>query len=596
MLDKDQLEVARHHKGYFAVHAGPGSGKSTTLLYRVANLPVGDKVLCVTFTNEAAKNLRTRCGKEFPHVDTDCFSTLHSLALRFAHAHADSFPFTLSDNPLAVDGAAARAVFEATANKISYTAFTSWVSLQKRNRVNPVEAIAEAERSGVKVDYAIAYKRYQNILKAQGLLDFDDLIYFMVQVLESRPDIRSTWQYDYVMMDEAQDACELDWRLLQLITQKHRNFMAVGDAGQAIYGFRGGLPDHFLDMQTFFPGTIKLYLGNNYRSTRNIVGYVKKAAPYEDVSQHFNAVSEKDGQELDLCGYSADFTEAADVVRKIALYGPESCAVLCRTNLGLRAVEEECLNQGIKYHLLGDSGFWEASEVQHALSYIRCAVMLTDNAVLGAIKAPFWPSKYLKKKVITQEAKTRVEKAGGSVYAALSYSSGTGQFKDFIRNLSRYQHLKPKEAIMCILDELKAIAYYKEEEDITPDRNPISNLKELVRISGKYDTLKEFLDFVRKIQYASGKKVGVCLSTIHSAKGKEWPNVFVIAVNEGVLPHSKSDNYAEEKCCWYTAISRAEDSLHVSYYGTPSVFLKPFLEVQEKECLIESSVSQMDPA
>ena len=584
MLDKDQQEVVNKTEGYWSVMAGPGSGKSRCILARTAKLFGKGKVLAVTFTNEASKNLRTRCGKEFPHVDTDCFSTLHSLALRFAHSHADAFPFTLSDNPLAVDGAAARAVFEATANKINYTAFTSWVSLQKRRRVNPVEAIAEAERAGEKLDYAIAYKRYQRILREQGLLDFDDLIYFMVQVLESRPDIRANWQYDYVMMDEAQDACELDWRMLQLLTERHKNFMAVGDVGQAIYSFRGGVPDHFLDMESFFPGTTKLYLGNNYRSTRNIVGYVKKAAPYEDISQHFNAVSEHDGQELDLCGYSADYTEAADVVRKIGVYGPESCAVLCRTNLGLRAVEEECLNQGIKYHLLGDSGFWEASEIQHALSYIRCAAMLTDNAVLGAIKAPFWPSKYLKKKVVTQEVKTRVEKHGGSAYAALSYSSGTGQFKDFIRNLSVYQHMKPQEAIAHILKELKAVDYYKEEENLTPDRNPISNLKELVRISGKYDTLKEFLDFVRKIQYASGKKVGVCLSTIHSAKGKEWPNVFVISVNDGILPHSKSDNYAEEKCCWYTAISRAEESLHVSYYGTPSVFLKPFLEVQEKEC------------
>jgi DNA helicase-2/ATP-dependent DNA helicase PcrA len=584
MLDKDQLEIVNKVNGMYAVYAGPGSGKSTTLLYRVANLAGhGDKkILCVTFTNEAAKNLRTRCGKEFPHVNTECFSTLHSLALRFAHSHGDAYPFHLSDNPLAIDGAASRAVFEATQNKISYTAFTSWVSLQKRRRVSPVQALAEAERSGEKVDYAIAYKRYQKSLRDQGLLDFDDLIYFMVEVLESRPDIRSEWQYDYVMMDEAQDACELDWRMLQLLTERYKNFMAVGDVGQAIYSFRGGVPEHFLDMESFFPGTKKLYLGNNYRSTKNIVGYVKKAAPYEDISEHFVAVKEEDGAELDLCGYSADYTEAADVVRKIGVYGPESCAVLCRTNLGLRAVEEECLNQGIKYHLLGDSGFWEASEIQHALSYIRCAFMLTDNAVIGAIKAPFWPSKYLKKKIVIQECKTRAEKFGYSVYKTLDHSSGTGQFKDFIRNLSVYQHLKPSEAIARILNDLNALEYYREEQEINPDRDPISNHKELVRISGRYDTLKEFLDFVRKIQYASGKKVGVCLSTIHSAKGKEWPNVFVISVNEGMLPHSRAENYNEEKCCWYTAISRAEESLHVSYYGTPSIFLKPFLEVKEK--------------
>lgn len=581
MLDKDQQVVVNFDDGSVAVMAGPGAGKSRCILARTARLFGKGKVLAVTFTNEAAKNLRTRCGKEFPSVNTDCFSTLHSLALKFAYQHSDAFPFPLSENPLAVDGAASRAVFEATANKINYTAFTSWVSLQKRKRISPFQAILEAEQTKEKLDYAIAYKRYQASLRKQGLLDFDDLISFMVEVLESRPDIRAEWQYNYILLDEAQDCSELDWRLLQLITERHKNFMAVGDAGQAIYGFRGGVPDHFLNMESFFPGTKKLYLGNNYRSTRNIVKYVKKAAPYEDISGHFQAISEDNGPELDLCGYSTDFSEASDVVRKIALLGPESCAVLCRTNLGLRAIEEECLNQNIKYHLLGDSSFWSSSEIQHVLSYIRCSFMLTDNAVLGAIRAPFWPSRYLKKKILTQEVTARIESKGGSAYSALSYSSGTGQFKDFLRNLSICQYKKPSEAITSIIKELKAIEHYREEENITPDRNPISNLKELIRISERYDTIKEFLDFVRKISFASGKKAGVCLSTVHQSKGKEWPHVFVVAVNEGVLPHSKSESLVEESCIFYVALSRAEDSLHLSYYGTPSIFLKPFIEQKE---------------
>ena len=438
-----------------------------------------------------------------------------------------------------MDGAASRAVFEATQNKINYTAFTSWVSLQKRKRISPQQAVFTAEASNEKLDYAIAYKRYQASLKKQGVLDFDDLIYFMVEILESRPDIRAEWQYDYVMMDEAQDACELDWRLLQLITEKHKNFMAVGDAGQAIYGFRGGLPDHFLSMQDFFPGTQKIYLGNNYRSTKNIVGYVRQAAPYEDISEHFRAVREQEGQELDLTGYSTDYMEAADVVRKIAVYGPESCAVLCRTNLGLRAIEEECLNQEVKYHILGDSGFWEANEIQNVLYYVRCCYMLTDNAVLGALKAPFWPSKYLKKKQVKESIEKIVGNKTMSAYAALTNVPGVSQFKDFIRGLGQYQHQLPAEAISNILRELNALAYYREEEGVSPDHNPVANLKELVRVAGRYESLKDFLDFVRKTKYASGKKTGVCLSTIHSAKGKEWPNVFVVAVNEGILPHAK---------------------------------------------------------
>ncbi len=209
--------------------------------------------------------------------------------------------------------------------------------------------------------------------------------------------------------------------------------------------------------------------------------------------------------------------------------------------------------------------------------------MLTDNAVLGALKAPFWPSKYLKKKQVKESIEKIVGNKTMSAYAALTHVPGISQFKDFIRGLGQYQHQLPAEAISNILRELNAVAYYKEEEGVSPDHNPVANLKELVRVAGRYESLKDFLDFVRKTKYASGKKTGVCLSTIHSAKGKEWPNVFVVAVNEGILPHSKAENIAEEKCCWFTAVSRAEDSLHVSYYGTPSVFLAPFLKVQEKE-------------
>ena len=349
MLDQDQLKVVDSTEGPWAVMAGPGSGKSTTLLHRAAridNLHLGS-CLCLTFTNEAAKSLRTRAGKMFPNVNQAWFSTLHSLALKFAHDHATAFPFHLADNPLAIDGLAASAAFDSM-GELNYNAFTSWVSLQKRKRISPGQAVMEAEKTGVKLDYAIAYKRYQDKLKKQGLLDFDDLIYYMVDVLESRPDIRSKNQYQYLMMDEAQDACELDWRILQLLSEKHGNVMCVGDCGQAIYGFRGGVSDHFLNMPSYFPGTRKLYLGNNYRSTKNIVDYVKKSAPYEEISEHFEAVTEEEGVIPTVTAYSTDSREAEEVVKKAQEYGIEDCAVLCRTNLGLRAVEEECLNQGVK--------------------------------------------------------------------------------------------------------------------------------------------------------------------------------------------------------------------------------------------------------
>ena len=582
MLDEDQQKVVNLDRGYYQIMAGAGSGKSTCLLHRSARLyEKTNKILCVTFTSEAAKNLRNRCGKLFATCDTSVFSTLHSLALRFANSHHDVFPFALADNPLADEGVAAKAVFEATNNKISYKAFTSWVSLQKRKRIDPLESIRAAETTGVKLDYALAYKRYQLALRRLGVLDFDDLIYQMVAILETRPDIRLHWQYEWVMQDEAQDACELDWRLLQLLTQKHKNLLCVGDAGQALFGFRGGVAEHFLNMETLFPGTKTLYLGNNYRSSLSIVDFGKKAYPYPAVSEHFKSIKQDRGVEPSITGYSTDYREAESVVKEIKKYDPDDCVILARTNLALRVFEEALLEEDIRYFVLNDSGFWESPEVQSVLYYIRCACAPTDNAVLGALRAPYHPSRFLKKKVIADKIKQLTETNGLSAWKNLDHIDNTKHFKNFLRKIFGYQHLPAGEAVKKIILDLEAIEFYKEEEGINPDRNPVANLKELAKAAVRHGSLSEFIDWVRRIQGYNRNRKGVCLSTVHQAKGKEWSHVFLVQCNQGVLPHSKAENPEEEKACFFVAVSRAEDTLNISFNGTPSQFLEPFTKVEE---------------
>ena len=573
MLDMDQRKVANLLDGLYAVYAGPGSGKSTTLLHRTANLAPRGKTLVVTFTAEAAKNLRTRCGKLFPTVDTSCFSTLHSLALKFAHENPEAFPFELAENPLAIDGVAARAAFEATRNKINFKAFTTWVSLQKRNRTTPQRAIRLAEETGTKLDYALAWKAYESNLRKLGVLDFDNLITFMVDILETRPDIRSKWQFEYVQLDEAQDCCELDWRLLQLLTERHGNLMCVGDANQGIFGFRGGISEHFLNMENYFPGTKKLYLGNNYRSTKNIVDFVKKAAPQQDLAEHFKAVSGEDGLIPTITAYSTPEREAEEVTARIKLLNPNDCAILGRTNLSLRPFEEALIEREIPYYLLGDSGFWGQQEVQDLLSYIRCVYAPGDNSLLAAIRSPFHPSRGFKKKIVAEEAKTRAAKEGITIWAALLRDPKTSDFLGFIRRTFAYKNLPAEEVVKRVIKDLKAVEHYKEEEGITPDRNPVQSLQELVRVAGKHGNLEEFLTFVRKVQGASRNRKGVALSTIHASKGKEFPHVFMVQCTEGILPHSKAEDLMEEKNIFFVGVSRAELTLNISYNGEKSRFL-----------------------
>lgn len=582
LLDPDQMKIVALNRGFYAVLAGAGSGKSTVLLARSTRLSrefSQSKILTVTFTSEAAKNLRNRMAKLAPHSNADgLFSTLHALALRFAYEHTDAFPFKLADNLLATEDLSARAVFDSIGDKINFKAFTSWVSLQKRKRVSPAEAIVIAGKNNQKIDYAIGYKRYQGLLRKQGILDFDDLIYHMVDILSTRPDIRQLWQYDFVQQDEAQDACELDWRLLQLITEKHKNLLCVGDAGQSLYGFRGGESHHLINMADLFPGTKTLYMGNNYRSTHEIVEFGKEAYPFPTVASHFTSKRGRLGVSPTITPYSTESREAIEVAAKIT--DPNNTAILARTNLALRPFEEALLDTGVPYHVLGDSGFWETKEVQNVLYYLRCAVSLTDNAVTGAIRSPFWPTKFVKKKKVLEEIK-QFQAKGLTAWDAVKQMPELNQFRQFVSGLFHLKNLPTDQAISFIITQLKAVEHYREEADLNPDSNPLLNLKELVRASKRYDIINEFLSFLRRLTHSRNSRKGVCLSTIHSAKGREWKEVFLVSVNEGILPHSKSENEEEERCCFFVGVSRAEDKLHISYYGTPSRFLNKWLTSTE---------------
>ena len=583
MLDEDQQRVVDASSSFWAVYAGAGAGKTLTLVNRAARLSLLGKTLCLTFTSESGRNMRDRCAKLFPSSTAE-FRTVHSLALQFANEHPDSFPFPLSDNPLAGDGVAMKAAFQATKNNINFRVFTAYVSLQKRKRISPVEAVQIAERTGKDLASALAFKEYQRLLKNLGVLDFDDLISFMVDILESRPDIRAKWQYNHILVDEAQDLSKIEWDLMSLLTRKNKSLMAVGDSGQAIFGFRGGISEHFLSMDDYFPGTQKLFLGKNYRSTRSIVSYVKAATPQQELAEHLEAVSEEEGVEPVITGYSTDFMEAEGVVNKIALLPPNDCAVLARTNVALRATEEVLIERNVPYYLLNEDGFWDLEEIRNLLAWIRCVQAPVDNFLLAALQTPFWPTQFIKRKLVAQEIREQITKQGKTAWVLLSnYRSrddrqnrAVKKFVDFVRKIYGYRGLPAKEVVGNLLRDLKAIDHYKEESGICPDKDPVASLRELLRVSEKKDSLPDFLSYVRKVMGANRSRKGVVLSTIHSAKGKEWPNVFLISVNQGVLPHSKAvtpEDIQSERCAFYVGVSRASKTLGISYWGNKSSFL-----------------------
>lgn len=265
----------------------------------------------------------------------------------------------------------------------------------------------------------------------------------------------------------------------------------------------------------------------------------------------------------------------------------DSTAILSRTNLGLRPFEQALTEAGVPYHLVGKSGFWSQPEVRTVLAFLQAAVWPSDYALGTCIRSPFWIAKFLPKSKLLAALKVQlaceVEPRQGAYFSYLTRIPQTlvepknlealSNFTSFIHSLSRYKSLAAADALKQILGALRAGDYYSEEE-ANPDNDPLGNLAELVKMAGRFQTIKEFLDYCRKVTAASKSRKGVALSTVHSFKGAEADVIYVVGVSDGVLPHAKATDLQEERNIWFTACSRPRHRLVITYSGPPSPFLK----------------------
>lgn len=265
----------------------------------------------------------------------------------------------------------------------------------------------------------------------------------------------------------------------------------------------------------------------------------------------------------------------------------KTVAILARTNLALRPFESALSEAGIKYFLVGKSGFWASPEVKAVLAYLGCVLYPADWLIAGAIRAPFWPARFLPKTKLLASLKEQFQcevdpGRKGAYFAYLTRIPETlvdsknlkslSDFVQFLHSLSRYRDLKPDEALKHVVTALKAVEYYHEEET-TPDNDPISNLSELVKLAARHSSIKEFLDYTRRASAASKSKKGVALSTCHGFKGAEADVVYVVACQEGMMPHSKATDLDEERNIFFVSASRPRHKLVITYSGQPSPFL-----------------------
>ena len=325
-LNEEQQAVVEFQNGFAAVYAGPGSGKSLAITQRYARLIKDgndpNSTVSLSFTNTAAKNLRDRVEAQVGKIEltrTAGAVTFHSLALQFSQKERDVFPFTIAEFPLCPEPVAAKIAGDvARRHEIDGRTLRPAVSLWRRGRISPTQAIRNSEDrlDSKKLKLALAYKGYDTKLRENGLLDFDSLIYYMVDILSKKPEVRERWSYQFVMADEAQDNCQNDWELLRLLSAKHGNLLCVGDPGQTIFQFRGSSSKLFLNMEEMFPGTKKLFLATNYRSTKSLVSFLKEIGPVPELSEKFTTPNEE-GIQPEIKGFVSPGQEAAWVISQI---------------------------------------------------------------------------------------------------------------------------------------------------------------------------------------------------------------------------------------------------------------------------------------
>lgn len=564
-LNPEQQAAVKHTQGPAVVLAGAGSGKTRVLTYKVMYLILEkhvepDMILCVTFTNKAANEMKERINKFLKNLNQKnlssvkpFISTFHSLCARLLRKEGRRVGltphFTIYDDQDQLEAMKeAMAKLYISPKDFKPAAILATISQAKNELIGPKEYALYA-RGQFQQAVAKLYPYYQALLKENDAVDFDDLIMYIVQLFQTNPDILDKYQkqFAYILVDEYQDTNRAQYVLTNLLAQKHHNICVVGDFSQSIYSWRGADYRNLIKFKEDFPKTKTFPLSQNYRSTQKILDGASaviaknKTHPVLSLWTH-----NPTGEEIEIYEAINEQDEVDFIVRTIYSIGMsklDSIAVLYRTNAQSRVIEEAFLHNGIPYVLIGGTRFYARKEIKDVLSYLRVLANPKDTV-----------------------SYKRLEKIGkGRLTKFLS-------FKDSAKNIF------DQETIELLDNTLKSTHYlelYDEEDE--EDRMRLENIKELRSVALAFPHITEFLENVALVEnetfadkeIENGKRNAVTLMTMHAAKGLEFPVVFVIGMEEGLFPHSRSlmnrDELEEERRLCYVAITRAKEKLYLTY-------------------------------
>ncbi|GAB4408125.1 MAG: UvrD-helicase domain-containing protein [Thermodesulfovibrionales bacterium] len=586
-LNPQQREALLYTEGPLLILAGAGSGKTRVISHKFAYLVKSkrfspDSIFTVTFTNKAANEMKERIFS-LTGKDTNRFwiGTFHSQCNRILRREIGPLGYKHDFSIYDEDdqrNLIRHILREFRFHEALYRGVAARISSLKSSLIGPDEFLSTGDGFGFDEKLAKVYIRYQDELKRCNALDFDDLIGITVRLFEKYPGVLKKYQdsFSYILVDEFQDINYAQYRLVKLLGSGHRNISVVGDDDQSIYRFRGADVNNVFRFEKDFPGTRIIRLEQNYRSTQNILNVAGAVISKNPVRKPKKLWSGRgDGERVYHCWLSDEEDEAryiAKTIRELYLKGEyeyRDFAVLYRVNAQSRAVEEAMRDEGIPYHIFGGISFYQRKEIKDIIAYMRLILNHNDNVSLRRIiNCPHRGIGAATLSKIEHEAKKRSMSLFEVIKSIVKANGVAANVKEkldrFIRLIDQMSSVRYKIASDMIQDIVEKTGY---ADSIDDDR--IQNINELIASAGGSD-IKEFIDRASLLTNLddSVKERAVSLMTLHSAKGLEFPVVFIVGLEEGVLPYFKAmsheEDINEERRLLYVGMTRAKDKLYLT--------------------------------
>lgn len=608
-LNDQQRDAITHNGGPLLILAGAGSGKTRVITHKFAYLarkmPPG-AILTVTFTNKAAGEMKERIGGLIrKDLRGSWVGTFHSQCTRILRSEIKALGYR-SDFSIYDDDDQCNLIRhilkEFKIYEALYKGILSRISSLKSAFVTPEEFLSNGEGFGFEEKLARVYVRYQDELKRCNALDFDDLIVLAIKLFEEHPEVLKKYQnrFQQILVDEFQDTSTSQYRLLKLLSAGHRQICAVGDDDQSIYAFRGANIENILNFEKDFPEARVIKLERNYRSTKNILDVSGSVIRSNLQRKAKSLFSERQvGEKVIQCWFGTEEEEARYITNLIKeLYLKGICdyrdfAVLYRTNLQSRSLEDALRHERLPYRILSGVSFYQRKEIKDIVAYLRLALNRDDNVSLrrvincpprgiGASTLSKVEQNAKKKSTSLFVAIKNMIKAGSVTASAREKLEG---FVSIIEKVASEKHRKAADMLRSVYRNSGYSEFVSEER--------ADNITELIA-SAEEEDVNAFLDRFSLFTNIDedNKDNAVSLMTLHSAKGLEFPVVVISGVEEGIIPYFKATDpkdISEERRLLYVGMTRAKDMLWLTgarrrkFYAKvkeqePSRFLKDIPE------------------